>query len=144
MSVPLPLDQQLCFSLYSASMAITRLYKPMLDTLGITYPQSLVLHALWEQDGRTVGAIAGRLDLDSTTVTPLVKRLEAGGWVTRARSAEDERRVHVSLTPKGRAIREECGCLGEALLARVGMPITELTGLNAAVKRLREALATAA
>ena len=76
-SHPLSLDEQLCFSLYGASIAMTRVYKPMLDRIGITYPQYLVLHALWEEDGRTIGAIAERLSLESSTITPLVKRLEA-------------------------------------------------------------------
>src|SRR3546814_5634711 len=91
MPAALPLDDQLCFSLYAASMAIGRAYKPMLDRLGITYPQYLVLHVLWEQDGRTIGQIAERLSLESSTVTPLVKRLAAGGFLTRDRSEADER-----------------------------------------------------
>ncbi len=144
MAVPLPLDDQLCFSLYSASMAINRTYKPMLDELGITYPQYLVLHALWESDDRTVGAIAERLALESSTVTPLVKRLEAAGLVSRARNPKDERQVQVRLTDRGRAIRERCVCLGEALLARSGMQVSELISLNAKVQALRDALAAAA
>src|ERR1700761_5453704 len=141
MSAPLPLDHQLCFSLYAASMAVTRTYKPMLDELGITYPQYLVLHALWEQDGRTVGAIAERLTLESSTVTPLVKRLEAAGLVMRARNPNDERQVQVRLTADGHAIRERCGCLGEALFARSGMTVEALVALNTQVQALREALA---
>ena len=144
MSAPLPLNDQLCFSLYSASMAINRAYKPMLDDLGITYPQYLVLHALWEVDRRTVGGIADRLALASSTVTPLVKRLEAAGLVARARNPRDERQVQVSLTEKGRAIREQCGCLGDALLARSGMKLAVLTALNARVQALRAALVEAA
>ncbi|AEG48083.1 transcriptional regulator, MarR family [Sphingobium chlorophenolicum L-1] len=140
MSAALPLDDQLCFSLYAASMAISRAYKPMLDRLGITYPQYLVLHALWEQDGRTIGQIAERLSLESSTVTPLVKRLEAGGFLTRARSAADERRVDVRLTERGAAMREECGCLGEALLERSGMDGARLADLNGQVKQLWSAL----
>lgn len=135
-----PLDDQLCFSLYATSMAITRAYKPMLDQLGITYPQYLVLHALWEQDGRTVGAIAERLALESSTITPLVKRLEAAGFVRRERNPEDERQVQVRLTPRGAEMREECGCLAEALLARSGMQGEELMGLNRDVKSLWNAL----
>jgi MarR family transcriptional regulator, organic hydroperoxide resistance regulator len=135
-----PLDDQLCFSLYAASMAITRAYKPMLDRLGITYPQYLVLHALWEQDGRTVGAIAERLALESSTITPLVKRLEAAGFVRRERNPEDERQVQVRLTPRGAEMREECGCLAEALLARSGMQGEDLMGLNRDVKALWSAL----
>lgn len=141
MSAPLPLDDQLCFSLYAASMAVGRTYKPMLDALGITYPQYLVLHALWEQDGRTVGAIAERLALESSTVTPLVKRLEAAGLVARARNPADERQVQVRLTDEGWAIRERCSCLGEALFERSGMSFDGLKALNTQVQALRDALA---
>ena len=141
MSAPFPLDQQLCFSLYSASMAISRAYKPMLDALGITYPQYLVLHALWEQDGRTVGAIAERLGLESSTITPLVKRLESAGLVARARNPDDERQVLVRLSERGRDIRDECGCLGEELLARSGMTVEQLGKLNRKVQALRDAVA---
>jgi DNA-binding MarR family transcriptional regulator len=143
MSAPLPLDDQLCFSIYAASMAIGRAYKPMLDQLGLTYPQYLVLHALWEEDGRTVGAIADRLALESSTITPLVKRLEAARLVTRARNPADERQVIVRLTDEGRAIRNRCGCLGEALLARSGMDIPQLAALNRQVQALRDALSAA-
>jgi DNA-binding MarR family transcriptional regulator len=144
MPVPaaLPLDDQLCFSLYATSMAINRAYKPMLDQLGITYPQYLVLHALWEQDGRTVGAIAERLALESSTVTPLVKRLEAAGFVTRERNPDDERQVQVGLTERGRAMREQCGCLAEALLERAGMSGEQLGALNLQVQALWHALRT--
>jgi DNA-binding MarR family transcriptional regulator len=140
MSAPLPLDGQLCFSLYAMSMAITRVYKPMLDALGITFPQYLVLHALWEQDGRTVGAIAERLTLESSTVTPLVKRLEAAGLVARARNPEDERQVRVSLTQAGRDIRQHCGCLAETLLARLGMIPADVASLNGQIQAMRDAL----
>ncbi|MDT8760709.1 MarR family transcriptional regulator [Sphingomonas psychrotolerans] len=140
MAAALPLDDQLCFSLYATSMAITRAYKPMLDTLGITYPQYLVLHALWEQDGRTVGAIAERLALESSTVTPLVKRLEAAGFVTRQRNPIDERQVQVRLTERGVEMREACGCLAETLLDRAGMDAESLGILNRGVQRLWKAL----
>lgn len=140
MTAVLPLDQQLCFSLYGASMAISRLYKPMLDAIGITYPQYLVLHALWEEDGRTVGEIAQRLALESSTVTPLVKRLEAAGFVTRERNPADERQVQVRLTGPGSDLREECGCLGEALLARSGLEVAQLVTLQEQVQKLWRAL----
>lgn len=141
MPAPLPLDGQLCFSLYSASMAITRVYKPILDRLGITYPQYLVLHALWEMDGRTVGAIGERLALESSTITPLVKRLEAAGLVARRRNPEDERQVQVFLTERGHAIREECGCLGEAVVAKTDLSLERLAALNREVQALRDSLA---
>ena len=140
MSAAALLDSQLCFSLYAASMAVSRTYKPLLDQLGITYPQYLVLLALWEEDGRTVGAIAGRLGLESSTVTPLVKRLEAAGLVTRTRNPKDERQVQVRLTPRGLALREECGCLAEALIERSGMAGKRLAALNKDVRTLRDAL----
>jgi len=141
MSAPFPLDQQLCFALYSASMAIGRAYKPMLDALGLTYPQYLVLHALWEKDGRTIGEIADRLGLESSTITPLVKRLESAGLLARARNPDDERQVLVSLTPRGHDIRDRCGCLGEELLARSGMTVEQLGKLNRKVRALRDAVA---
>ena len=141
MSRDLTLEDQLCFSLYATSMAINRVYKPLLDQLGITYPQYLVLSTLWEGDGRTVGAIAERLSLESSTITPLVKRLEAASLVTRARQADDERRVLVSLTDRGWALKQESRCLGEALFARAGMEPGELIALNREVQRLRDALA---
>ena len=140
---PLSLDSQLCFSLYGASIAMNRVYKPMLDRLGITYPQYLVLHALWEEDGRTIGAIAERLALESSTVTPLVKRMEAAGLMTRTRNPADERQVQVRLSERGRALREDCGCLGETLVARSGMTLDQLDQLNRQVQAMRDALAAA-
>ena len=140
MSHDLTLEDQLCFSLYATSMAINRIYKPLLDELGITYPQYLVLSSLWEEDGRTVGAIAERLSLESSTITPLLKRLEAAALVTRARQADDERRVLVSLTDRGRALKQDSRCLGEALFARAGMRPEQLVALNRDVQRLRAAI----
>jgi len=140
MSRDLTLEDQLCFSLYATSMAINRIYKPLLDKLGITYPQYLVLSTLWEQDGRTVGAIAERLSLESSTITPLVKRLEAASLVKRTREASDERRVLVSLTDSGRKLKQDSRCLGEALFAHAGMTVDELIALNRQIQRLRTAL----
>jgi DNA-binding MarR family transcriptional regulator len=137
------LDDQLCFALYAASMAVGRAYKPLLDTLGITYPQYLVLHALWDEDARTVGAIAERLALESSTVTPLVKRLEAAGHVVRRRDPHDERQVRVTLTDSGRALRDRCGCLAETLVARSGLSLAQIDALNRQVSALRSALAGA-
>lgn len=140
MSAPLPLSEQLCFSLYATSIAINRLYKPFLDDLGVTYPQYLVLSTLWENDGQTISAIAARLALEPSTMTPLVKRLEAAGFVVRQRSTNDERVVNVSLTPVGRKLRERAGCLTDALLANSGMTVDELVTLNKQISRLRSAL----
>jgi DNA-binding MarR family transcriptional regulator len=140
MSAAAQLDSQLCFSLYATSMAVNRTYKPLLDRLGITYPQYLVLLALWEEDSRTVGTIAARLGLESSTVTPLVKRLEAAGLLTRTRNPRDERQVHVRLTKHGAALQAECGCLAEALIERSGMAGKRLATLNKDVQALRDAL----
>jgi DNA-binding MarR family transcriptional regulator len=140
MNTLLPLDQQLCFSLYSTSMAINRLYKPLLDNLGITYPQYLVLNTLWESDGQTISGIAARLDLEPSTITPLIKRLEAAAFVSRLRSPSDERVVHVHLAAAGKKLREKAGCLTEALLVKSGMTPNELIALNKQIHRLRGAL----
>lgn len=139
-SEPLPLEAQLCFSLYSTSMAINRLYKPMLDSLGVTYPQYLVLSTLWEGDGQTITAIAGRLALEPSTITPLMKRLEAAGFVSRQRNPEDERQVRVFLTAKGRALRSKASCLTGALLENSGLSVPEMIALNDQVQLLRQAV----
>ena len=127
---PRSLDRQICFTLYATSMAVTRMYKPMLDRMGITYPQYLVLAALGEQDGLTVGAIADRLALESSTVTPPIKRMEQAGLVQRRRSKEDERLVNVFLTAAGRTLLEESRCLGDTLVERSKMTGDELQALN--------------
>lgn len=134
------LEDQLCFSLYATSMAINRLYKPLLDRLGITYPQYLVLSVLWEEDGRSISAIGARLDLEPSTITPLVKRLEAAGLVTRTRRVDDERGVLVALTARGRGLRADSRCLGEALFAQAGMAPEAMIALNREVRRLHHAL----
>ena len=103
---PLALENQLCFPLYAASKELTRRYKPFLDPLGLTYTQYVAMMVLWEQDGITVGELGSKLYLDSATLTPLLKRLEAHGFVRRERSHEDERAVIVTLTDEGRALRE--------------------------------------
>ena len=139
---PLPLDDQLCFSLYAATIAINRAYKPVLDRLGITYPQFLVLQTLNEaEDGRSIGAIADRLALEPSTITPLAKRLEAAGLVTRIRNPADERQVRVRLTEAGKACWAESGCLGALVVERTGMTADRLAALNAEVAALRHALA---
>ena len=137
---PLPLDAQLCFSLYSTSIAINRLYKPMLDSLGVTYPQYLVLSTLWEKDGQTISAVADRLALEPSTITPLMKRLEVAGFVSRQRNPEDERQVRVFLTAKGRELRSQASCLTDALLANSKLTVPEIIALNDQVQRLRDAL----
>ena len=138
----LRLDNQLCFALYSASLAITKLYKPVLDELGLTYPQYIAMLALWEEDGLSVSELGTRLRLDSGTLTPLLKRLEAAGLVARERAQHDERRVHVTLTAAGRRLRGKAekvpGCLLEASRCTIG----ELVQLTQQVQSLRDRIAT--
>ncbi|MFC3126320.1 MarR family winged helix-turn-helix transcriptional regulator [Pseudoroseomonas globiformis] len=140
------LSQQFCFTLYRASMAMTRTYKPMLDALGITYPQYLVLSALEEADGLSIGAIAQRLALESSTITPLARRMEQASLVQRRRGPENERQVHVWLTDSGKALLRRCSCLGETMQQRSGLSEEELTALNRrlqqVVDRLDAALGT--
>ncbi|MEQ1405087.1 MarR family transcriptional regulator [Neorhizobium sp. Rsf11] len=138
---PVPLDSQLCFSLYMANIAINRTYKPMLDAMGITYPQYLVLSALAERDGLTVGAIAERLSLESSTITPPVKRLEQAGLVERRRSTTDERQVHVWLTEAGSDLVQQAKCLGDTLIERSGMTLEEFQAFNRKVHAFLDALA---
>ncbi len=136
---PLPLDRQLGFSLYSAHISVNRVYKPWLDKLGLTYPQYLVLSVLWEGDEQTISAIAGHLDLEPSTITPLVKRLEEAGHLVRKRNPLDEREVKVSLTDQGRAIRAETKTLADALYKKSGMDVDVLVDLNTRIKQLRDA-----
>ena len=135
---PLPLDRQLGYSLYSAFMAVSRTYKPWLDKLGLTYPQYLVLSVLWEADDQTITGIASRLDLDPSTITPLVKRLEQAGHVVRQRNPADERQVRVQLTDQGRAVRAETKTLADALYGKTAMTVDELYELNERIKALRD------
>lgn len=132
------LDEQLCFSLYGASMAIGRAYKPLLDALEITYPQYLVLSALWEADGQTIGSIAERLGLDSSNVTPLVKRMEAAHLVSRQRNPADERQVVVTLTDAGRGLQARSNCLGQTLFTAAGLSVEQLVRLNRDVQAFRD------
>ena len=136
----LKLDNQLCFALYSTSLAMTRVYKPLLDELGITYPQYLALLVLWEQDGLMVSELGERLFLDSGTLTPLLKRLEASGFVSRQRALDDERRVHVSLTPAGRSLKVKAAAIPGCILSASQCSIPELIALTAEVRALRERL----
>ena len=134
------LDHQLCFSLYAASLAMTRRYQPLLTKLGLTYPQYIALLALWEHDDVTVSALGDRLALDSGTLTPLLKRMEASGWVTRERDAADERRVRVRLTPAGRALRERAQHIPTSLLTGSGVTATQVRQLTAELQALRQRL----
>jgi len=136
----LPLDAHLCFAIYSANIAINRAYRPVLDRLGITYPQYLVMNVLWEKNEQSVGAIADRLALESSTITPLVKRLEAAEFVRRQRNPDDERQVVVTLCPKGVALRQDATCLVATLLRRSGAPVSDLVHLTEEVRGFRDAL----
>ncbi len=136
---PLPLDEQLGFSLYGALMAVNRTYKPWLDRLGLTYPQYLVLSVLWEGDDQTITGIAVRLDLEPSTITPLVKRLEHAGHLVRRRNPADERQVKVLLTDQGRAVRADTRDLADALFAKSGMTVDALVELNTRIQALRDA-----
>lgn len=140
----LKLDNQLCFAVYSASLAMTRLYKPQLDKLGLTYPQYLVMLALWEEDGLMVSALGERLSLDSGTLTPLLKRLEANGLVARVRDVADERRVHITLTAAGRRLKGRAGGVPACLLAASECSIDELVTLTRQLQSLRDRVRAAA
>ena len=135
------LENQLCFALYSASLAMGKVYKPLLDELGITYPQYLVMLSLWEADGLTVSEIGERLTLDSGTLTPLLKRLEAAGLVQRLRDTEDERRVLVRLTPDGRKLKQKAGKLPQCVLAATQCSLSELKKMTHELQALRANLA---
>lgn len=134
------LDNQLCFALYSASLAMTKLYKPLLDTLGLTYPQYLVMLSLWERDGLTVSELGERLFLDSGTLTPLLKRLEAAGLLVRLRDVQDERRVRITLTGQGRALRDGAQPIPHCVLARTQCTPADIGALTAQLHALRDRL----
>jgi len=137
---PLHLENQLCFALYSASLAMTKLYKPLLEALGLTYPQYLVMLVLWEEDGLNVSDIGERLFLDSGTLTPLLKRLETAGFVQRTRDPKDERRVGITLTDTGRALSSEAAKLPSCVLDRTHCSVADLMALNDDVKQFRQSL----
>lgn len=136
----LQLDHQVCFALYSASLAMTKLYKPLLEQIGLTYPQYLVMLVLWEGDGLGVSELGERLFLDSGTLTPLLKRLEAAGLLGRLRDVDDERRVRISLTAAGRALRSEAERIPACVLQRSQCSLDELGALTGQLKSLRERL----
>ena len=136
----LQLDNQLCFALYSTSLAMTKLYKPLLEKLGLTYPQYLAMLVLWEKDGLMVSELGERLYLDSGTLTPLLKRLEASGLVARLRNVADERRVHITLSPAGRKLKALAAKIPGCILTASQCSILELTTLTKQVQALRERL----
>lgn len=140
----LQLDSQLCFALYSANLAMHKLYRRLLDELGLTYPQYLVMLVLWEGDGLTVSEIGERLFLDSATLTPLLKRLQAAGLVQRARAAQDERQVIVSLTAQGRALRSRAEAVPAQVFCAADCAPQQLRALKAQLEELRGKLAASA
>ena len=137
----LELDNQLCFALYSASLAMTKVYKPLLDALGLTYPQYLAMLVLWERDGLMVSELGERLYLDSGTLTPLLKRLEASGFITRIRAVEDERRVHITLTAAGRKLKASAAKIPDCILSASQCSLPELVALTQQIQALRQRLA---
>ena len=137
---PLHLDEQLCFAVYSTAHAFNRVYKPLLDRLGLTYPQYLVMLVLWQTDGQSVKAIGERLRLDSGTLTPLLKRLETARLVLRQRDANDERRVYIHLTEAGRRLRGTAGPIPETIEAASGCTAATLGMLKQNLIDLRDNL----
>jgi DNA-binding MarR family transcriptional regulator len=134
------LDNQACFALHSTSLLMTKVYKPLLQALGLTYPQYLAMMVLWEQDGLTVGEISTRLLTDPGSLTPLLKRLEVEGLLSRTRSRDDERVVIVELTEQGRALREQARGIPRCILGASGMTLERLQKLQAELQALRSNL----
>lgn len=134
----------MCFAVYSTNLAYSRVYKPVLDQLGLTYTQYLTIIALWEEDGQTVKSLSDKLFLEPSTVTPMLKRLEGMGYLTRARDARDERNVRISLTEAGRALREKGLGFGKITVEASGLTPEEFPVLQKAIARLRDNLIKAA
>lgn len=132
----LALDRQVCFALVVASRSVLSVYRPLLEPMGLTHPQYLVMLALWEQSPRSVGEIAGLLQLDSPTLSPLLKRLEAAGLLTRRRSNDDERRLDIELTTLGRELRREAEKIPPAIVERLGVDVAELEALHASLTKV--------
>lgn len=137
---PLLLDNQLCFALYSSSHLMTKIYKPLLKEIGLTYPQYLAMLVLWEEDGLTVGQLGDKLYLDSGTLTPLLKRMETAGLVKRARSGSDERQVFIHLTDKGRALKRAAASVPAQIARTTGMSLNEIIKLRKQLHKLQAGL----
>lgn len=138
---PLALDNQFCFALYSTSLAMTKTYKPFLDKLGLTYPQYLVMLVLWQQDDVLVKSIGEKLFLDSGTLTPLLKRLEASALIQRTRDEADERQVRITLTKEGRALKKKAQSVPHQILCASGQTLDTLETLRSQLSSIREELA---
>lgn len=137
---PQRLDNQICFAVYSAAHAFNRVYKPLLDRLGLTYPQYLVMLVLWERDDVPVKDIGERLFLDSGTLTPLLKRLEAAHLVKRTRSSKDERQVLIALTAQGHALKDKARAVPQSILAASDCSVSELFAMKDEIVALRDRL----
>jgi DNA-binding MarR family transcriptional regulator len=132
----LQLERQVCFTLVVASRSVLAIYRPLLEPLGLTHPQYLVMLALWGETPLSVGRIGALLQLDSPTLSPLLKRLQSAGLITRTRSGDDERQVDIDLTDEGRALREKALAIPPAVVEKLGMEIPELEALHAALTRV--------
>ena len=130
MDDPLALDRQVCFALAAASRSVVALYRPILEPLGLTHPQYLVMLSLWEKSPRRVGEIADALYLDSATLSPLLKRLQSAGLIERVRDSADERALHITLTPEGTALRKQAELVPGHVVARLGVPVRDLEDLR--------------
>jgi len=129
----LALENQVCFALAVASRSVIALYRPVLEPLGLTHPQYLVMLALWQQDPRSVKDLGAALQLEPATLSPLLKRLEASGLIDRRRSAADERRLDVTLTPEGRSLRSRAESIPQTMIEQLGMPVSELQAMQASL-----------
>lgn len=129
----LALENQVCFALAVASRSVIALYRPVLEPLGLTHPQYLVMLALWQQDPRSVKDLGAALQLEPATLSPLLKRLEASGLIDRRRSATDERRLDVTLTPEGRTLRSQAESIPQTMIEQLGMPVSELQAMQASL-----------
>jgi DNA-binding MarR family transcriptional regulator len=136
------LEDQLCFALYAASRAMTARYRPLLDAIGLTYPQYLVMMLLWEEDNQTVGQLGARLSLDSGTLSPLLKRLTTAGLVTRHRRVEDERSVAIALTDAGRELREKADAISGEIICALDLDRAEFADLKAKLNLITERVTT--
>ncbi len=143
-SAPQTLDAQLCFALYSTGLALNKVYRRLLGPLGLTYPQYLAMLVLWERDQVTVSEIGERLFLDSATLTPLLKRLQTAGWITRTRAVDDERQVIVALTAEGRALKARARAVPAELMCAAECSIDEMASLKQQLESLRGSLARSA
>jgi DNA-binding MarR family transcriptional regulator len=140
---PLALEQQVCFALIVAARSVLSIYRPLLEPMGLTHPQYLVLLALWGHSPQSVRELGGEVQLDSPSLSPLLKRLEAAGLITRTREPNNERQLRIELTDKGRDLRAEAERIPSAIIARLGMDISRLQDLHGSLTELIDAARTA-